>query len=148
MRLINKYLLAAALLANICLLAACGDVEEMGQPQPTKLRMEFTDYYAQITSENADGLAFVLRWTGTDTEKATIALGVEGTEQTVNLPNTSTLTNNDVREQAITNPDIIDALRTFAMLAPGTEQTLTLTLAGELAATVHVTLAPDLALPN
>ncbi|MDR0938661.1 MAG: hypothetical protein LBN29_04790 [Mediterranea sp.] len=145
MRQINKYLfLTAAMLANICLLAACGDVEEMGQAQPTQIRMEFTDYYAQITSENADALAFVLRWTGAGTENCTITLGADSTEQTVPVANTSTLTDNDVRQQAITNPDIVGALRDFGMFVPGTEQTLILTLDGKLTATVHVTLGPDL----
>lgn len=99
-------------------LAACGDVESMGEPQARvpRIEVEETDYYVQITDENLDGVAFVYRWLDMEVaDEYLITLSREGESPdegtvVIDIADKSILTYNGVRELLFTNKELLQYL--------------------------------------
>ncbi len=115
MKKMNRLLYIFAVLIT---LAACGDVEGMGETQTRvpRIEVESSDYYVQITNENLNGVAFVYRWLNMEVaDKYFISLSRTGvmTDEgptEIDIADKSILTYNGVREQLFTNQDILQYL--------------------------------------
>lgn len=151
-----------ALAAMLLTWTACGDVEAEGIPQPRdpEVTVEAADYYVQITTENVDDYAFIYRWLDLDGVTWHISVATDDGANTIDVPDSSILTYNGVREMQITNRDILDYLATFGLPQSDAQVTLHITLSGTYAdgtpigeveadasatSTIHITLGPGVA---
>lgn len=93
---------AAALLFSACEPAGKG----VAFPKEPRIEYELDGYQAVI-GEDASATAFILRWTNEQTASYKIYLGSLESEAVLNLNNTSTLVENDVREMKIKQSDLV-----------------------------------------
>lgn len=124
-----KYIMAI-LLCGLMVLGACSDVEEVGIPLPAKFKVESDEYYVQITNENIDGVAFVYRWINIEGAKYLFTMfeskevDDETEQKTVQIDDTSILTNNNVRELQVTNRQLTEYVRSLGISLNEEEETV------------------------
>lgn len=124
-----KYIMAI-LLCVFMILGSCSDVEEVGIPLPAKFQVESDEYYVQITNENIDGVAFVYRWINLDGAKYLLNISEskdvddDTALKSVQVEDTSILTNNNVIELQFTNRQIFEYIQSLGILLNEGEETV------------------------